>query len=318
MEHVIFLDKCAVAPGITLPPIQTDHEWSEYEYTEPHELVSRAEEATIAITCGAPLKKAELEQLPNLKMISVAMTGSDHVDLEYCRERGIVVSNVPAYSPATVAEHALGLLLALRRKILAYHQLLDSDHWYSDEGQTSVFLDHDIYDIHQSRIGIVGTGMIGQAMGKLTQGLGMDVVYYNPTETNMTLNMVSFEELLSTCDAISIHCPLTDSTRDMFTRESFRSMKKNAVLINAARGGIINEDDLIEAIKTGELAGVALDSIVHEPISPSEPLLSLMKHPNFIMTPHVAWSSRQSMQGLMDRAIANINHFLSGNPINQI
>lgn len=318
MEKIVFLDKSAVAPGIRLPEPSFAHQWVEYDYTDSPQLVQRAEGATIAVTCGAPLRAPELAQLPDLKMISVAMTGTDHVDLDYCHDHGITVSHVPAYSPGTVAEHALGLLLALRRKILAYHRLLNSSEWYGEGWQTNVFLDHEIWDVHSSRIGIVGMGKIGQAMGKMAAGIGMDVVYYHPTRSDSDLPLVTFDELLETCDAISLHCPLTDSTRDMFTLAELRRMKKNAVIINTARGGVINEQDLARALRSGDLAGAAIDIVEHEPLRPDEPLLELMDLPNFIMTPHVGWSSRQSMQGLMDRAIQNINQFINGTPTNLV
>ncbi|GAA0587980.1 NAD(P)-dependent oxidoreductase [Halomonas salifodinae] len=318
MHNIVFLDKSAVAPKIHLPKPGFPHQWVEYDYTESEQLVERAKDATVVVTCGAPVRAAELAQLPKLQMVCVAMTGTDHVDVDYCHENGIQVSNVPAYSPATVAEHALGLLLALRRQIVSYHTLLKSNEWYGEDWQTNVFLDYEVNDIHASRIGIVGTGMIGKAMGKMAAGLGMDVVYYNQGKTSSELPLVSFDELLETCDAISLHCPLNSSTRDMFTLTELKRMKKGAVIINAARGGIINESDLAEALRSGVLAGAAVDIVEQDPIRPDEPLLELMELPNFIMTPHVAWSSQQAMQGLMDRAIENINQWNKGTPTNLV
>lgn len=318
MHNIVFLDKSAVAPKIHLPKPDFPHQWAEYEFTDSEQLVERAQDATVIVTCGAPVPAAQLAQLPNLKLVCIAMTGTDHVDVDYCHEHGIQVCNVPAYSPATVAEHALGLLLALRRQILAYQTLLKSNKWYGDGWQTNVFLDYEVNDIHTSRIGIVGTGMIGRAMGRLATGLGMDVVYYNDFEEADDLPLVSFDELLETCDAISLHCPLLSSTQNMFSLAEFKRMKKGAVIINAARGGIINERDLIEALRSGLLSGAALDAVEHEPIRPDEPLLELMDLPNFILTPHVAWSSQQAMQGLMNRAIGNINQWKKGTPTNLV
>lgn len=318
MHHIVFLDKSAVAPQLHVEEPGFPHRWTEYDFTESDQLVERARDATIIVTCGAPVRAPELAQLPKLELVCVAMTGTDHVDVDYCHEHGIQVCNVPAYSPGTVAEHALGLLLTLRRKILVYHNLLNSDKWYGDGWQTNVFLDHQVNDIHSSRIGIVGTGMIGRAMGKMAAGIGMDVVYYNRGKLSDELPCVSFDELLETCDAISLHCPLTSATRDMFTLAELKRMKKGAVIINAARGGIVNEKDLAEALNSGILAGAAIDIVEQDPIRPDEPLLKLMDLPNFIMTPHIAWSSQQSMQGLIDRAMNNINQFQSGNPTNLV
>lgn len=318
MHKIVFLDKSAVAPKILLPTPDFPHQWFEYDFTDSHQLVERAKDATVVVTCGAPVRADELAQLPQLEMVCVAMTGTDHVDVEYCHANDILVCNVPAYSPATVAEHALGLLLALRRQIVSYHNLLKSDQWYGEDWFTKVFLDHEVNDIHSSRIGIVGTGMIGRAMGKMAAGIGMDVVYYNRGKKGSDLPLVSFDELLETCDAISLHCPLNDSTRDLFTLKEIKRMKKGAVLINAARGGIVNEPDLAEALHTGVLAGAAIDVVERDPITPEEPLLKLMDLPNFIMTPHVAWSSLQAMQGLMDRAINNLNQWDKGAPTNLV
>lgn len=318
MQKIVLLDKSAIAPQIHLPKPDVPHQWVEHDYTESEQLVERAKDATVIVTCGAPVRAAELAQLPNLKLVCIAMTGTDHVDLDYCHEHGIQVSNVPAYSPATVAEHALGLLLALRRQILAYHTLLQSHKWYGDGWQTNVFLDYEVNDIHGSRIGIVGTGTIGKTMGQMAEGLGMEVVYYNRGKKGGDLPLVSFDELLETCDAISLHCPLNSSTRDMFTLTELQRMKKGAVIINAARGGVVNEHDLAEALRSGVLAGAALDVVEEDPIRPDEPLLELMELPNFIMTPHVAWSSQQAMQGLIDRAIENINQWGKGTPTNLV
>lgn len=318
MDKIVLLDKSAVASSVTLPELKFDHQWIEYDYTEPSELVERAKGATIVITCGAPLRANELKELPDLKLICVAMTGTDHVDVDYCHKNGIDVCNVPAYSPATVAEHALGLLLALRRKIVAYHNLLKSNEWYGDDWYTKVFLDYSVNDVHSSRIGIIGTGKIGNAMGNMAAAIGMDVVYYNRGQIDKEKSLVSFDELLETCDAISIHCPLNDTTRDIFTINEFKRMKKGSVIINAARGGIVNESDLAEALKSGLLAGAALDVVENEPLAPSEPLLSLMDLPNFIMTPHVAWSSQQAMQGLIDRAFDNMHEYCNGTPKNLV
>jgi len=318
MHKIVFLDKSAIAPKVNLPKTDFPHQWVEYDYTESEQLVERAKDATVIVTCGAPVRAAELAQLTQLKMVCIAMTGTDHVDLDYCHKHGIQVSNVPAYSPATVAEHALGLLLALRRQILAYHTLLKSNKWYGEGWQTNVFLDYEVNDIHCSRIGIVGTGMIGRAMGKMAAGLGMDVVYYNRGKKGGDLPLVSFDELLETCDAISLHCPLNSETRDLFTLTELKRMKKGAVIINAARGGIVNEPDLAEAMNSGVLTGAALDVVERDPIGPDEPLLQLMELPNFIMTPHVAWSSQKAMQGLIDRAIENINQWDKGTPTNLV
>lgn len=318
MHNIVFLDKSAVAPKIHLPKPDFPHQWIEYDFTDSDQLVERAKDANVVVTCGAPVRAAELAQLPQLKLVCVAMTGTDHVDVDYCHEHGIQVCNVPAYSPATVAEHALGLLLALRRQILAYHTLLKSNQWYGEGWQTNVFLDYEVNDIHGSRIGIVGTGMIGRAMGRMAAGLGMEVVYYNRGKTGSDLPLVSFDELLDTCDAISLHCPLNSSTRDLFTLTELKRMKQGAVIINAARGGVVNERDLAEALRSGVLAGAALDVVEQDPITPDEPLLELMDLPNFIMTPHVAWSSLQAMQGLMDRAIENLNQWDKGTPTNLV
>lgn len=318
MHKIIFLDKSAVAPQVNLSTPNFPHEWVEYDYTTRHQLVERAQDATIAITCGAPLPAEELAQLPSLKMISIAMTGTDHVDLDYCHKHNIQVSNVPAFSPNTVAEHAIGLLLSLRRNILSYHNLLNSDKWYGEDWQTNIFLDFEIKDLKDNRIGIVGTGQIGLTMGRLCAALGMEVVYYNQNKSIPNLAMVSFDELLASCDVISFHCPLTPSTKDMFKLEHMKRMKKGAVLINTARGGIINEHDLALALESSVLAGAAIDVVEQEPIRPNEPLLRLMDLPNFIMTPHVAWSSTQTMQGMMDGAINNINLFVQRTPINLV
>jgi glycerate dehydrogenase len=302
LEKIVFLDRSTLKANIRRPAFE--HEWVDYAETRPDEVVLRLSGASIAITNKVPLRSAELSRLPNLKLIAVAATGTDIIDLEYCRQRGIVVSNVRNYARHSVPEHVMMLILALRRSLLAYRAEIQDGAW--QRASQFCLLDHDIRDLHGSTLGIIGYGALGQAVEKLALAFGMRVLISEHKDAPLIrTNRTSFEEILRESDQISLHCPLTPMTRNMIGAVELRKLKRHALLINTARGGLVDEAALAESLRSGLIAGAGFDVLSGEPPRAGNPLLDLNLQ-NFILTPHVAWASREAMQTLADQLIENI------------
>lgn len=312
MTHdVVFLDRDGFAESVVIKELPFAHRWTSYGYTSPEAMVARLAKATIAISSGVPLSVRQLEQLPSLRMISLAMTGTDVVDLNYCRQRGIHVSNVPGYGTHAVAEHALAMIFALMRNVGRYHQLLMS---VLEQGRTlsNAYFDYPIRDLRGKVLGIIGHGPIAQRLAELATRLEMVVYFHDRDGHYVGERYLPLEQLLTSSDVVSINCPLTAQTRHLMGRQQFEWMKNDAVVINTARGAVIHEPDLIWALQNGQIAGAALDVVANEPITLDEPLLQLAASHNLILNPHVAWSSAEAMQGLMDAALENVTAFVAG------
>lgn len=295
------------------------HEWIEYPKTAPAEVVDRLRGACIAITNKAPIDAAAVNALPELKMIAVSATGTNNIDLEACKARGIVVSNIRGYAVHTVPEHVFALLLALSRNLLAWRESMLAGRWQAAE-QFCLF-DHPIRDLHGATLGLIGSGALGEGVARLAEAFGMRVLRAERKgATEIRAGYTAFEHVLAESDAISLHCPLTAQTRHLIDEPALRQMKRSAMLINTARGGIVDEAALVRALQEGWIAGAGFDVVSAEPPPVGHPLLdpALLKLPNFLLTPHVAWSSRPAMQALADQLIDNIEAFVAGTPRNQV
>ncbi|MFZ4874097.1 D-2-hydroxyacid dehydrogenase [Janthinobacterium sp. Mn2066] len=314
-HHIVFLDRDSLIATVRAPAFA--HTWQEYPHTKGSEqTVERLKDATIAITNKVPLRAAELAQLPQLKMIAVAATGTDIIDLAACRERGIIVANIRDYARATVPEHTLALMLALRRQLIAYRADVEAGLWQASE--RFCLFGHPIRDLAGSRLGLLGYGALGKAVAHLARAFGMEVAVHNRSPINEAdVLEVSKEELLATSDILSLHLPLTDKTRNIIGAPELASMKPTALLINTARGGLVDEAALAHALTTGVIAGAGFDVLSQEPPPPDNVLLNL-RLPNFILTPHTAWASGEAMQKLADQLIANVEAFAQGAPTNVV
>ncbi len=308
MEQIVFLDRETL--GATLKKPNFEHGYIEYDGTAPQETVARLLNATICITNKAPLRADVLAQLPRLKLIAVAATGTDIVDKKAAAAQGIAVVNIRNYAFNTVPEHVIALMFALRRNLVAYVQDVRNGVWQTS--RQFCFLTHDIYDIAGSTMGIVGYGAIGKAIAKRAEALGMKVLAADAMPQD---GLVPLEQLLRESDVITLHAPLTDETRGMIGPAEFKAMKNSAVLINTARGGLVDEQALADALRSGEIAGAGFDVLTKEPPVDGNVLLD-PTIPNLLITPHVAWASRQAMQILADQLIDNIDAFIAGNPRN--
>lgn len=315
-QRIVFLDRDSVIANVRRPAFA--HRWSEFPATAPADALARLREAgaTIAITNKVPLRAAELAQLPALKMIAVAATGTDIVDLAACRERGIAVSNIRNYAIDTLPEHTFALILALRRNLLAYRADVEAGLWQRSE--RFCLLDHPIADLAGSTLGLVGYGALGKSVARLARAFGMRVVVHTRSATgDPDVTEVSWDALLENSDVISLHLPLSDKTRNMIGAPELARMKRSALLINTARGGLVDEAALAEALRAGVIAGAGFDVLVKEPPPPDNVLLNL-RLPNFILTPHTAWASGQAMQVLADQLIDNVEAWVAGAPRNVV
>ncbi len=314
-QHIVFLDRDSVVATLRAPAFA--HRWTDYPATDPVDTVERLRGATIAITNKVALRAQELAQLPHLKMIAVAATGTDHIDLAAARARGILVANIRNYSVASVPEHCFTLMLALRRNLRAYCADVDAGRWQASS--RFCLLDHPIGDLAGSRLGIVGYGALGKAVATLGRAFGMQVCVAtrSPRMADPGVTVLTLPELLRSADVVSLHLPLSDATRHMIGANELASMKRSALLINTARGGLVDEAALAHALSTGVIAGAGFDVLSAEPPSADNPLLQL-RLPNFILTPHVAWASTQAMQTLADMLLANIDAFVAGAPTNVV
>jgi glycerate dehydrogenase len=312
VQHtIVFLDRESVGANVRKPNFP--HSYKEHQSTwTPEEIVDRLKDATIAIINKVPMRGDVLKQLPKLKLIAVAATGTDVVDKAYCKDNGITVVNIRNYAFNTVPEHVLALMFALRRNLIAYIEDVRVGRW--NKSQQFCFFDHPIRDVDGSTIGIVGYGAIGKEVGKRAEALGMRVLPYDVVPQP---GLVDFETLLKESDVITLHMPLTPDTKNMIGAKELKRMKPTAILINTARGGLVDEAALAEALKNGTIAGAGFDVLTKEPPKDGNILLDL-KLPNLIVTPHVAWASIEAMQILADQLIDNIEAFVAGKPQNVV
>jgi glycerate dehydrogenase len=314
MHKIVFLDRDTLIANIRSP--RFEHEWRDYPASAEYDAVERLRDATIAITNKVPLRAAAIARLPALKMVAVAATGTDNVDLAACREHGIVVSNIRDYSLVAVPEHAFALILALRRNLRAYVADVDAGRW--QQSSRFCLLDHPIGDLAGSRLGIIGYGALGRKVAALGRAFGMQVCAATRSKIDdADVIQLPLEELLATSDVVSLHLPLSPQTRNMIGSRELASMKASALLINTARGGLVDEAALADALTRGVIAGAGFDVLSKEPPVPDNPLLQL-RLPNFILTPHVAWASAGAMQTLADMLVDNIEAWAGGRPQNVV
>lgn len=313
-EYIVFLDRATLVADLPIPAF--DHTWVEHPETRPEEAGEALWRATIAITNKVPITREVLAAAPKLKLVAVAATGVNNVDLDACRERGVAVTNIRGYAEHTVPEHVFMLLLALRRNLLGWRQSLRAGAWQKSRG--FCLFDHEIHDLHGSTLGIVGHGSIGRGVERLAQAFGMRVLLAEHKGTAACRpGYTAFDEVLARADHLTLHCPLTDETRGLIGAREFAQMRRHAVLINCARGGVVDEAALLAALNTRRIAGAALDVLAVEPPSAGNPLLELDR-PDLIITPHVAWSSREAMQALGEQLIRIIEAFVAGRPVNLV
>lgn len=311
--QIVFLDRETISPTTVLRPVSFDHQLTVYGRTSRDQVAERIADADIVITNKVPLRQEAIEQAPRLKMVAVAATGTDNIDLAACANRGIVVSNIRGYAINTVPEHVFALIFSLRRSIVAYRESVKAGRWY--DAQQFCYFDYPIKDLAGSTLGIVGKGALGQAVAGIAQALGMRVLFAaRKGEQNPGNGYTPFDQVLAESDIVTLHCPLNDQTRDLITTREFALMRRKPILINTARGGLVNEQALVTAMRQGQVGAAGFDVTTPEPPDNQHPLIQLLDMPNFILTPHVAWASEQAIQTLADQLIDNIDAYYQGSP----
>ena len=284
--------------------------------TDPAQTIARIADAEIVLTNKTPLPRAVFEACPNIKMVGVLATGYNVVDIACARERGIPVCNVPAYGTASVSQYAIALLLEACHHIGHHDKTVHEGKWANHIDWC--YWDYPLIELEHKTMGIIGFGRIGQAEGRIAKALGMRVLAYDlyPNDSGRAIaEYVDLDTLYKEADVITLHCNLTPENTGMINRESIAKMKDGVILINNARGQLIVEQDVADALNSGKLAGAGLDVVYTEPIRADNPLL---KARNCIITPHISWAPIESRQRIMDATVANVKAFLDGAPINVV
>jgi glycerate dehydrogenase len=314
VERVVFLDRDTLRAALRRPAF--DHTWVDYPTTAPDEVLTRLEGATIAVVNKVVLDAGAIARLPDLRFVAIAATGVNNVDLGACRARGIPVSNIRRYGGVSVSEHVFMLILALRRQLLAYRADMLDGAWQRADG--FCLLTHPIRDLRGSTLGIVGYGDLGHHVAELGRGFGMRVLLAERRgATACRPGRTPFEQVLADSDVLSLHTALTPETHHLIGERELEAMKPGALLINTARGGLVDEVALLRALQSGFLGGAGIDVLPEEPPRAGNPLLEVNR-PNLIVTPHIAWASQEAMQALGDQLIDNMEAFVRGAPRNLV
>lgn len=314
---IVFLDRDTISPHTHMRRPAFAHQWVEYPRTLATEVAQRVQDAEIVVVNKVRLGAEVLAQAPRLRLIAVAATGTDNIDLAACRNQGIVVSNVRNYAIHTVPEHTFALIFALRRSICAYRDAVRSGRW--QEAGQFCFFDHPIRDLAGSTLGIIGDGMLGQSVAAMGRALGMRVLMSgHKNRTGQGSLYTPFEETLQQSDILTLHCPLNATTRNMISAPEFTQMQRRPLLINTARGGLVDEGAVAAALDAGQISGAAFDVTSTEPPPPDHPFMALLHRADFLLTPHVAWASAEAIQALADQLIDNIEAFVANTPVNVV
>ena len=314
---IVVLDGYAANPG--------DLDWSElkalgectiYDRTAPDEVYERSREAEILLTNKTVITAKHLTALPALKYIGVLATGYNVVDIAAAKARGIVVTNIPAYSTASVAQMVFAHLLNIASQVQHHSEEVHKGRW--TQSKDFCFWDAPLIELQGKKLGIVGLGHTGQATARIALGFGMEVCAYTSKPASQLppeIRKMELDELFATCDVVSLHCPLTDSTRELVNARRLALMKPTAILINTGRGPLINERDLADALNRGQIFAAGIDVLSQEPPRADNPLLTAK---NCYITPHIAWASISARQRLMHIMLDNLRAYLSGKPVNKV
>ncbi len=317
MTRIVFLDRSTIGPSVSVNKPAFDHEWIEYDRTAPGEVIERLKGADIAVSNKVPIRRDAIEALPDLKMICIPATGYDAFNIDACKERGIVVSNVRGYAVNTVPEHTFALILALRRSLVGFRQDVIDGEW--QKAAQFCFFNHPIRDLAGSTLGIFGEGVLGQEVAKLGQAFGMRTLFaaHKGVEGLGPL-YTPFDQVIEEADVLTMHAPLMPGTKNMISDREFGMMTKKPLIINASRGGLVDEAALVRALDAGQISGVGFDVLTSEPPEPDNPLLAILDRPNVIVTPHTAWASDEAMQTLWDQVVEHLENFQKGTPSNRV
>lgn len=317
---IVVLDGYAENPGdLSWAPLEALGEVIVYDrtsLTDEEETIVRLSGAEIAVTNKTTITRRIIDACPQLRYITMLATGYNVVDAAYAREKGIPLSNIPAYGTAAVGQFAIALLLEICHHIGHHDQTVHAGKWAGC--QDWCYWDYPLIELEGKTIGIIGFGRIGQATGTIAKALGMQVLAYDshPSDSGRAIaSYVELDSLLSHSDVVALHCPLFPETQGIINKDTIAKMKDGVILLNNSRGPLVVEQDLADALNAGKVAAAGLDVVSTEPIQADNPLLSAK---NCIITPHISWAPRESRQRIMDCSVSNVKAFLKGSPINVV
>ena len=319
--HAVFLDyKTVDANDLDLSSIEALlPEIVVYSFSNQEEVLARIEDAEVAIANKVVFDANVFARATKLKLICVTATGTNNIDLEAAKQSGVVVCNIKDYCTDSVVQHVLLSMLTLKHSSRDYSASMDNGDW--QEGNSFSLLQHPITELSGKSLGIIGYGVLGQGVARAATTLGLRVLisesFAENNKPDEGIARVSFDTLLAESDIISLHCPLTDNTEGLFDDNAFKKMKSSAILINTARGGLIDDHALIKAIEDKVIAGAAIDVLNQEPPDSSHPLIQ-KQYSNLIITPHIAWAAQEARQRALDRIAENIEAFQNNRPINVV
>ena len=315
---IVELDRETLGYDIDTSVLKTIGDFEEHEAADLETTREYIKDADVIIFNKTRMNEELLKDAPNIKMLAITATGFDNIDLEYCKSRGIAAANVKAYSTPAVAQHTFAMALFVLEKISYYDEYVKSGRYSSQSGFCN--FDEKYNELSGKTWGIIGMGNIGRSVARIAEAFGCKVIFYSASDNSTCTDYerVELENLLKESDVLSIHCPLSDRTRNLINRDTLKLMKRNAILINVARGPVVNDADLAEALNNGTIAGAGLDVLGVEPMEKDNPLGLIKDSRKLLITPHMAWASVESRQRCFDEVFENIRAFMEGRERNRL
>ena len=315
---IVELDRETLGYDIDTSVLKTIGSFEEHEAADLETTREYIKDADVIIFNKTKMNEELLKDAPNVKLLAITATGFDNIDLEYCKSRGIAAANVKAYSTPAVAQHTFAMALFILEKISYYDEYVKSGKYSSQSGFCN--FDEKYNELSGKTWGIIGMGNIGRSVAKIAEAFGCKVIFYSASgnSTCTDYERVNLDTLLKESDVLSIHCPLSDRTRNLINRDTLKLMKKSAILINVARGPVVNDADLAEALNNGTIAGAGLDVLGVEPMEKDNPLGLIKDSRKLLITPHMAWASVESRQRCFDEVLLNIKAFIEGRERNRL
>lgn len=308
MRKIVFLDADTIGADIDMSPITSLGEYTSYPFTKPEEVFERIEDCDVLIVNKVIMGKEQIDAAPNLKLICVAATGTNNIDIPYANSKGVIVKNAIGYSTDSVVQITFSLVMSLVNQVAYFDDAVKSGKYSNGRSFTDV--SKVFWQLKGKKYGVVGLGNIGSRVAKIAQAFGMDVVYYATSGVAHSdeFKAVSLDELMQECDIISIHAPLNERTNNLIRYEHLKQMKQSAYIINLGRGGIINEADLVQALNENLIAGAGVDVFTKEPLPKDSPYFNIKDMSKVILTPHIGWASQEARTCLVEKIAENIRN----------